>query len=49
MQLKHHLFDTLYHAVALQTSGATFITADAAYYRKAQGLGRVLLLKDFTA
>ncbi len=47
-QLKHHLFDTLYHAVALQSPDATFITADAAYYRKAQGLGRILLLKDFT-
>jgi len=48
VQLKHHLFDTLYHAVALETSGATFITADEAYYRKAQGHGRILLLKDYT-
>ena len=48
MQLRHHLFDTLYHAVALQSPDAAFITADAAYYRKAQGLGRILLLKDFS-
>ena len=47
IQLKHHIFDTLYHAVALETSGAIFVTADEAYYRKAQGLGRILILQDF--
>ena len=47
IQLKHHIFDTLYHAVALHTSGSKFITADEAYYRKAQGLGRILILQDF--
>jgi predicted nucleic acid-binding protein len=46
---RHHLFDTLYHAVALNTPGATLITADTAYYRKAEGSGRILLLKDYTA
>lgn len=45
---RHHLFDTLYHAVALNTSGATLVTADTAYYRKAEGSGRILLLKDYT-
>lgn len=45
---RHHLFDTLYHAVALNTPGATLITADTAYYRKAEGSGRILLLKDYT-
>ncbi|WAR43349.1 type II toxin-antitoxin system VapC family toxin [Methylomonas rapida] len=45
---RHHLFDTLYHAVALNTPGATLITADNVYYRKAEGSGRILLLKDYT-
>ncbi|MBD9357295.1 type II toxin-antitoxin system VapC family toxin [Methylomonas albis] len=45
---RHHLFDTLYHAVALNTPGATLITADTAYYRKAEGSGRILLLRDYT-
>lgn len=46
---RHHLFDTLYHAVALNTPGATLITADTAYYQKAKESGRILLLKDYTA
>ncbi len=45
---RHHLFDTLYHAVALNTPGATLITADAVYYRKTERSGRILLLKDYT-
>ena len=38
---QHHLFDTLYHAVALQTSGATLITADRRYFDKAKPAGRI--------
>lgn len=45
--LNHHLFDTLYHAVALDT-GATLITADERYYEKAKDLGNITLLRDFT-
>ncbi|MBN2701336.1 MAG: type II toxin-antitoxin system VapC family toxin [Methylothermaceae bacterium] len=45
-QLDHHLFDTLYHAVALQSS-ATLITADRHYWRKADSLGRITLLNHF--
>lgn len=45
---RHHLFDTLYHAVALNTPGATLITADTIYYQKAKESGRILLLKDYT-
>ena len=44
-QLNHHLFDTLYHAVAL-LSGGIFITDDRKYYRKAQSLGAIRLLSD---
>lgn len=39
-------YDAAYHAVAL-THGATFITADEAYVRKATKLGQVALLKDW--
>ena len=44
--LNHHLFDTLYHAVALE-EGATLVTADETYYGKAKDLGGVALLADF--
>ncbi len=42
-KLNHHLFDTLYHAVALET-GAEFVTADRKYARKARGEGALKLL-----
>jgi predicted nucleic acid-binding protein len=42
-----HVFDTLYHAVALRRRGAWLVTADERYYRKARRAGRVLLLQDF--
>jgi predicted nucleic acid-binding protein len=44
--LDHHLFDTLYHAVALE-EGATLVTADETYYGKAKDLGGMQLLADF--
>jgi len=47
VELQHHLFDTLYHAVALQTAGATLITADDRYYLKAEPRGRILRLADY--
>ena len=46
IKLNHHLFDTLYHAVAIQKQAA-LITADIKYYRKAKALGNVFLLGDF--
>lgn len=42
-----HLFDTLYHALALHIDGAVFVTADERYERSARGEGRVVLLRDF--
>ena len=42
----HHLFDTLYHAVALNHN-ATLITADAKYYRKVKQEGSIISLEDF--
>jgi predicted nucleic acid-binding protein len=45
--LKQHLFDTLYHAVALTESSATLVTADEQYYRKAHRAGRIVRLREF--
>ena len=42
-----HVFDTLYHAVALRRRGALLVTADERYYRNARRAGRMLLLQDF--
>ncbi|MGH8477601.1 MAG: type II toxin-antitoxin system VapC family toxin [Methylococcales bacterium] len=46
IRLNHHLFDTLYHAVALQ-SDALLITADEEYFRKAEDTGNIRLLSDY--
>ena len=46
IRLNHHLFDTLYHAVALH-SGALLITADEQYFRKAKDIGNITLLADY--
>lgn len=45
--LNHHLFDTLYHAVALHQDNATLVTADVRYLNKARHFGRIMLLQDF--
>jgi predicted nucleic acid-binding protein len=47
-QLDHHLFDTLYHAVALTIPGAVLVTADRRYFAKAQHLGQITWLADFS-
>ena len=44
----HHLFDTLYHALALLHSEAVLVTADRRYFAKAQKEGRIILLGDFS-
>jgi predicted nucleic acid-binding protein len=49
IETQHHLFDTLYHAVALESEGAVLITADEIYYKKARDHGRVITLRDWTA
>ena len=41
---KHHLFDTLYHALALETPGAMLVTADGTYLRKASREGQIISL-----
>ncbi len=46
--LNHHLFDTLYHAVALHQPDASLVTADVRYFNKAKDTGRVILLENFS-
>ena len=45
--LNQHLFDTLYHAVALTEPSGTLVTADEQYYRKAHKVGRIVRLKEY--
>lgn len=45
--LDHHLFDTLYHAVALDVAGAILVTADNRYLRKAKQVGRICALHEW--
>ena len=40
----HHLFDTLYHAVALCSERGLLVTADASYYEAARHLGGITML-----
>jgi predicted nucleic acid-binding protein len=42
-ELDKHVFDSLYHAVALEYE-AVLISADAKYYRRARRLGRLIPL-----
>ena len=46
---QHHMFDTLYHAVALHTPGARLVTADERYYAKTRTEGRITLLAHWKA
>ena len=47
IRLRHHVFDTLYHATALHHEDATLVTADEAYYGKAHAEGGIVQLRDF--
>ena len=46
-RLRHHLFDTLYHATAMHHDDAVLVTSDDAYYEKSHGEGRIVRLRDF--
>lgn len=48
ISLNQHVFDTLYHAVALDASDCTLVTADERYYKKARSRGNIVLLRDFS-
>lgn len=47
VELDHHVFDTLYHAVALTQRDIILVTADRRYYQKARKKGAIALLTDF--
>lgn len=47
LETGHHLFDTLYHAVALEHDDAVLVTADDRYRRKARRYGRIVALADW--
>ncbi len=46
MRYQHRLYETLYHAVALHTPGATLITANQAYVTQASKEGSITLLSE---
>lgn len=47
IDLGQHVFDTLYHAIALELPGCTLITADERYWAAAAPLGRIVRLRDW--
>ncbi len=47
IDLNHHLFDTLYHAVALETE-SVLVTADEHYLFKARDIGRIMRLAEWS-
>jgi predicted nucleic acid-binding protein len=49
IELKQHLFDTYYHAVALETPDTTLITADERYLRVGRAKGRIVHLMEWDA
>lgn len=48
VELKQHLFDTWYHAIALKTPDTTLITADERYLRAARAKGHIMSLMDWS-
>jgi hypothetical protein len=47
IELKQHLFDTYYHAVALETPDSTLMKADERYLRAARKKGRIVYLMEW--
>jgi predicted nucleic acid-binding protein len=47
IETDQHLFDTLYHAVALENEDALLVTADERYYGCAEGYGTISTLHDW--
>jgi predicted nucleic acid-binding protein len=45
VELGQHVFDTLYHAVALESEDCTLITADRRYLTRAHSRGRIAALE----
>jgi predicted nucleic acid-binding protein len=47
VDLKQHLFDTLYHAVALETPDTVLVTADERYFRAARSVSGIVSLSNW--
>ena len=47
IETRQHLFDTLYHAVALENEDAVLVTADDRYCTKALGYGKIAPLRHW--
>ena len=47
IETKHHVFDTLYHAVAIEHEDAVLVTADGRYHAKAERYGKIAVLHDW--
>ena len=47
IETNHHLFYTLYHAVALENEDALLVTADDRYYMKAERYGMIAALRNW--
>ena len=47
MRHRQHVFDTLYHAVALSRPDALLVTADERYWRATRHEGRIVRLSEF--
>jgi predicted nucleic acid-binding protein len=47
VDLGQHLFDTAYHAVALENAGAVLVTADERYLGKSRQIGRIVGLAEW--
>jgi predicted nucleic acid-binding protein len=47
IELNQHLFDTFYHAVALENQDGVLITADQRYLRAARTKGQIMDLMDW--
>ncbi len=47
IETNYHLFDTLYHAVALENEDALLVTADDRYRMKAERYGMIAALRNW--
>lgn len=47
VEADHHVFDTLYHAIALEHDDALLVTADDRYFGKAKRFGRIIPLREW--
>lgn len=49
LDTRQHVFDTLYHAVALELPNATLVTADERYRIPGARFGRIIALRDWAS